>query len=594
MPRALRLGSIFLASAALILGVWFLVERAQKHTQADGPKPKGKLVVLVVFDQMRGDYLTRWAEQFGPGGFERIKKDGAWFSNVHLPYACSSTGPGHASISTGAAPSVHGIIENEWYDRDSAARMYCVQPTRPFELVPPPPKGTSSRGVEAGFSPERLLVETVGDRLIASSANNRVVSLSLKDRTTVLMGGKKPTAAYCFDTRDGLFHTGAYYRDAVHPWAAEFNASGKANEWIGKEWTRFRADLDYDKLAGRDDSVGEATGVSDGDFSQKRVFPHPFPAKPQFDKRPKPYYACVEASPAGNELLFELVKKAIAAENLGNGEGTDLLCVSFSSNDLIGHLWGPDSQEVLDVTLRSDKLVAEFLTLLDETLGDRYAMVVTADHGICPIPEQPRIETAARKSVVEIRPPLSAALDETYGKSPKGPTQWFEGEPRDTTDLWPWVYLNHAAIKERGLEPATVADFAAQWIGNRPFMQTAFTRKQIETNAMPPVGAGKEKVVKEILDRVKLAYRPERCGDLIGIPNPGVLVTGYAEGTSHGSPHNYDTHVPVLAFGAGVPALGKRIEPKSSLIVAPTLAALLGVDPPAAAKEKPAFEPVAK
>ena len=371
MPRIVRFSSIFLASAAVILVVWFLVERAQKP-QADGLKPGGKLVVLVVFDQMRGDYPARWAEHFGPGGFERLKKDGAWYSNVHLPYACSSTGPGHASISTGAPPSMHGIIENEWYDRASAARMYCVQPTRPFDIVPPAPKGTASRGSEAGFSPERLLVETVGDRLQAASANNRVVSLSLKDRTTVLMGGKKPTAAYCFDTRDGLFHTGAYYRDAVHPWVAEFNASGKANERIGKEWTRFRADLDYEKLSGRDDAVGESTGIADGDFSQKRFFPHPFPAKPQFDKRPKPYYACIEASPAGNELLFELVKKAIAAENLGNGEGTDFLCVSFSSNDLIGHLWGPDSQEVLDITLRSDKMIGSGL------LSPRFVRLRTA------------------------------------------------------------------------------------------------------------------------------------------------------------------------------------------------------------------------
>ncbi|HEY3788104.1 MAG TPA: hypothetical protein VGL71_04575, partial [Urbifossiella sp.] len=179
----------------------------------------------------------------------------------------------------------------------------------------------------------------------------------------------------------------------------------------------------------------------------------------------------------------------------------------------------------------------------------------------------------------------------TFGKPPTGPTRWFELDPRDAGEVWPWVYLNQKAIKERGLDPAAVADFAAQWIGNRPFMQTAFTRKQIETGTLPPVGPGSEKEVKAILDRVKLAYRPDRCGDLIGIPRPGVLVTGYPEGTNHGSPHNYDTHVPVLAFGAGVPAMGKRTEPKSSLIVAPTVSTLLGIDPPATAKEKPAVGP---
>jgi hypothetical protein len=195
-----------------------------------------------------------------------------------------------------------------------------------------------------------------------------------------------------------------------------------------------------------------------------------------------------------------------------------------------------------------------------------------------------------RKSLADILPPLAAALDDTFGKHPTGPTNWFQLDARDSGDVWPWVYLNHAAIKARGLDPAAVADYAAQWIGNRPFMLTAYTRKQIESSTLPPTGSSAEKEVKAILERVKLAYRPERCGDLIGIPRPGVLVTGYPEGTSHGSPHEYDTHVPVLAFGAGVPALGKRTEPKSSLIVAPTIAALLGMEPPASAKEKPAFE----
>ncbi|HEY3789452.1 MAG TPA: alkaline phosphatase family protein, partial [Urbifossiella sp.] len=412
MARTLRLAAIFLASAALVIGTWLVVERAQKP-HPDGQngdstsKPTGKLIVLVVFDQMRGDYLARWAEQFGPNGFERMKKNGVWYSDVHLPYACSSTGPGHASIGTGAPPSIHGIIENQWYDRPSSSLVYCVQPTRPYELVPPPPKnGKASRGSENGFSPERLLAETIGDRLQAASEKSRVVSLSIKDRTAVLLGGKKPTAAYCFDTRDGLFHTDTYYRDAVHPWIADFNASGKVKEWIGKEWTHFRTDIDYDKLVGRDDAAGEAFGVTDASFGQKRVFPHPFPSKEQFEAKPKTYYSCVEISPAGNDLLFDLAKKAIVAENLGNTDATDLLCVSFSSNDLIGHIWGPDSQEVLDITLRSDKMIAEFLAYLDEKLGDRYAMVITADHGICPLPEQKRIETAARKTLADIFPPL--------------------------------------------------------------------------------------------------------------------------------------------------------------------------------------------
>ncbi|MDB5308503.1 MAG: phoV 2 [Gemmataceae bacterium] len=600
MSRSLRLGLILVPlSAALGVGGWFLYQRSQEHTQPGGPdgtgpdaaKHAGKLVVLVVFDQMRGDYLARWADQFGPDGFERMKKGGVWYSDCHLPYACSSTGPGHASIATGAPPAVHGIIENEWYDRAAAARVYCVQPNRPYELVPalpPDAAGKPTRGADTGFAPDQLLAETVGDRFqAATGGKGRVVSLSIKDRTAVLMGGKKPTAAYCFDTRDGLFHTGGYYRDAVHPWAAAVNASRKVDGWAGKEWDRFRPDLDYDKLAGRDDAPGEGYG-----YGQKRVFPHPFPALTAEPDKRKQYYNAVETSPAGNELLFELVKAAVAGENLGTGDGPDLLCVSFSSNDLIGHFWGPDSWEVLDITLRADKVIADFLRFLDEKVGEgRYVMAITADHGVCPIPEQKRYPelypAATRKSVRgDLLPGLTAALEETYGKAPAGPTRWLEVADKEAEQVWPWVYLNHAAIKARGLDPTDVAGYAAQWIGNRPYMLTGITRGQIEADHLPPVGPGAEKEVRAVFEEAKRAYHPARCGDVLAVQKPGVQISPYPEGTGHGSPHAYDTHVPVLVYGAGVPAVGKQERRVSSLIVAPTLAWALGVDPPAGAVEK--------
>ena len=202
--------------------------------------PQPKLVVLVVFDQMRGDYMTRWAELYGADGFERVKKDGIWFSNCQIPYACTSTGPGHASLSTGAPPSVHGIIENEWYDRATGERMYCCQPKRVYDLIPPVPAelGKPGRGAANGYSPERLLAQTVGDALQESTkGKGRVFSLSIKDRTAVLMGGQKPDGVYCFDTRDGKFHTGAFYnRDAEHAWVKEFNPAPAGGVTLSDSW----------------------------------------------------------------------------------------------------------------------------------------------------------------------------------------------------------------------------------------------------------------------------------------------------------------------------------------------------------------------
>jgi hypothetical protein len=601
MPAIVRYLLVVLIVAGLSVGGFFAYRYLQKDDNNQAArvdpttgrpidpktgKPVGKLVVLIVFDQMRGDYLSRWAKAFGPDGFERMKKEGVWYSAVEIPYSCTSTGPGHASIATGAPPSITGIVENEWYDRQAAANIYCAQPSRPFEMVPPiaASEEKASRGSGIGFSPERLLAETVGEKLKeVTKGKSKVVSLSIKDRTAVLMGGRKlseeikPDAVYCFDTRDGKFHTGEYYRERAHPWVEEFNSAGMVKQWFNKPWERFRPNLDYKDLTKNEDvAPGEDRGVSQGLF-----FPHPTNGGLK-EIGPK-YYEAVETSPFGNELLFELVKKAIAAEKLGAGETADLLCVSFSSNDLIGHRWGPDSWEVLDITLRSDKLIADFLSLLDSTLGkDRYTLVITADHGVCPIPEQEKIPTAQRVMLSDKEnpffPQLITALNSTFGIVGSDSTRWFiANDPKEQERVWPWIYLNNSAVEARGLKREQVADYVRDWMKGRAFIETAFTRQQIETDTFEPGSFGA---------KVKLAYYPDRCGDVIAIPKPGVLITTYKSGTNHGTPQPYDSHVPILAIGGGIPAVGTRSEKVSSLIVAPILARALSIDPPANAVEK--------
>jgi hypothetical protein len=532
------------------------------------PSGAPKLVVLAVFDQMRGEYPARWAAHYGPGGFERVKREGAWFSACYIPYACTSTGPGHASLVTGAPPSVTGIVENEWYDRATAARMYCCQPKRPYDLVPPvPPElGKPGRGAANGFSPERLLAETVGDALRAARPASRVFSLSIKDRTAVLMGGQKPSGAYCFDTRDGLFHTGAFYRpDGPHPWVAEFNAAKPATKWFDAAWDRFKPDLDYAQFSGRDDAPGEAVGFN----GQGNVFPHPLKGK--LAAPAKPYYDALECSPFGNELLLALAQKCVTAERLGRGDAPDLLLLSFSSPDLAGHQWGPDSQEMFDMMLRTDKVVADLLAFLDAEVGaGKYALVLTADHGVCPLPElessKAKYPAAERRPLAELVTGLQRALNEIYG----GPdTAWFEAFDDGT---WPWVYLNHKAIEARKLRVEDVATVARDWLAGRPHIETALTRRDIDDRESPRANP--------FAQQAGLAYHSDRCGDVIVIPKPGVLVTSYKGGTSHGSPHAYDAHVPLMLFGAGVPALGERKERVSSLAVAPALARALGIDPP--------------
>jgi hypothetical protein len=534
--------------------------------------PQGKLVVLVVFDQMRGDYISRWAEFYGPDGFERIKKDGIWFSECHVPYACTATAPGHASLSSGAPPSTHGIVENIWYDRKTAEQMYCCQPSRPYDLVPPVPAdaGKPERGSTLGFSPERLLAQTVGDSLVESTkGKGRVFSLSIKDRTAVLMGGQKPNGVYCFDSRDGKFHTGAYYgRDAEHAWVKELNNSKLADSWFDTEWTRLLPEEKYVKSVGPDDGPGEAEGFN----GQGHVFPHSLKGK--LKAPAKKYYEALEGSPFGNELLVALAKKCVTTEKLGKGEAPDLLCVSFSSNDLLGHRWGPDSHEMMDVTVRSDKLVGEFLKFLDAELGkDRYTVVIAADHGVCPLPERPatkeKYPAATRKPVTELATGLTEALDAMYGKEGGAQTKWLE---TFDDDVWPWVYLNHKAIVARNLKVEDVAGAARDWLAGRGYLETAFARKDLEGAAPVPEKPFRQAAV--------LAYHPDRCGDVIAIPKAGVLITKYKGGTNHGTPQPYDAHIPFLVYGAGVPALGERKEKVSSLSIAPTLAWALGAPAP--------------
>lgn len=551
-------------------------EQAGSPTDQRTPPALGKLVVLVVFDQLRGDYLSRWANDFGANGFERMKREGVWYQNTQIPYACTSTGPGHASLVTGAPPAIHGIVENDWWDRKANARVYCCQPSRPFDRVPVI-RGSNeklSRGSGMGFSPENLLSDTVGDQLKASTQNQgRVYSLSIKDRSAVLMGGKKPDGMYCFDNRDGLFHTGSYYQERIHPWVAEFNAQKHADAWFDRKWEQVRPELDYSKILGNPD---EAPGESFGFNGQGRLFPHPY--KGQLSAPGQGYYEAVECSPAGNELLLALAKRAITAEKLGQTDTPDLLCLSFSSNDLVGHVWGPDSWEVFDMTVRADQIMADLFGFLDQTLGrDRYVVVLTSDHGICPIPEQKKVPTARRLTVSEVLVPLRQALDHAFGVPPTGPTQWFEvTDPKEQDRLWPWIYLNRRALAARELPLDQVAEYVRDWLAGRNDLETAFTRGQLERGKFPPGSLGA---------KAALAYRPDRCGDVLVVPKPGVLVTGYSGGTNHGSPQDYDAHIPVLVMGTGIPKLGEQPSPVSSLIVAPILARALGIDPPRDARE---------
>jgi hypothetical protein len=538
------------------------VERAPYAPRRDDPDAP-RLAVLVVFDQMRGDYLSRWDGLFGAGGFHRLEKDGAWFTNCHYPYAGTVTASGHASLATGCLPMRHGIVDNTWPSRVSGNEIDCVLDGR-YKLLPEfTGKLKEDIGDWPGASPRRLRADTLGDVLKeATGGKGRVVSLSHKARSAILMGCRaaRPDACYWFFPPAGMFVTSTYYRDTLHLWVAAFNGERYADRWFGKDWTRLRPDLDYVAHSGPDDVPSEDEG-----WGQGRTFPHP--THGDMDEPGQYFYEAVENSPFGNELLLEFAKRAIDAEGLGRNATPDLLCLSFSSNDVVGHCYGPDSQEVLDITLRSDLIVRDLLNYLDEKVGrGRYVVAVSADHGVCPLPDVARAKglDAGRVDAKELRQQAEAFLRDTFAAG-RPPGAWVQA-------MWgPWVYLDRRTLEAHHAEQAAVEEALAGWFRRQPGVQAAYTRTRL--TAGPLDG-------DEIGERVRRSFHPARSGDVAVVLKPYHLEgTAKTLGTTHGSPHPYDTHVPLLFYGPGIRA-GARAEAVTPQAAAAVLARSLRIDTP--------------
>jgi Type I phosphodiesterase / nucleotide pyrophosphatase len=543
------------AFALLGAGVWFIVTQFQQAPTTT--EQGGRLVVVVVIDQFRGDYLTKFGPLFAADGFTAMQSQGIWYDHLHHTHASSLTGPGHATIATGVNPNVHGIVGNDWFDRTRNQKIYSASGDRAYERVP---LGTPSKVDGGGLAPERLLVPTVGDVLVASK-QGRVFSLALKDRTAILLGGKQPSGAYFYDPKTGEFVTTTFYRERLPGWVEQFNRAKHVDKWLGKPWERLSEEFHYKQYAGLDAAPGERLGLSKADH----VFPHGLGNSANAD-----YFTALEGTPMANELLWKLGQACIEAENLGQAGGTDLLWLGLSANDIIGHAFGPDSHEVLDATLRTDRLIAEILKTLEQKLGTgRYTLIVTSDHGICPLPETGKHPEAERFDPLEEYCPLNTVLNEKFGTTG---VLWVERIE------FPWVYFNNRAIDAHKIARPELEEAAAQWAANRPNnAEAAFGRTAL---AGPPMNTDLGRMVQR-------SFHPDRSGDVYLVNKPFSLPLGkFSVGTTHGTPHPYDTHITLLVYGHKVPARGLQAKPTSSLIVALVIAHALGLEPVATCAEK--------
>jgi predicted AlkP superfamily pyrophosphatase or phosphodiesterase len=560
--------------AAGILGV-LLVPWAG-HAEAEEKEPQ--LVVVVSIDQFPRQLLDRTAALLPKGGFRRLLEEGADYVQCDHGHFPTYTGPGHAVMLTGAYPMYNGIVGNSWYSRARASEVGCVADAA-FPIVGEP-EGTPVTG---GVSPRNLLGATVGDVLrSATEMRSKVVSVSLKDRAAVLLGGQRPNGAYWFDPATCRFVTSTYYAARLPDWVERLDAKDLCAEYVGKTWSKLRTDFDYATYASPDDEPFERDYLGLG-----RVFPHPIAEQKD---NPAGRYAALVATPLANQLVARFAREAVSAEDLGGGDGSpDILAISFSSNDYVGHLFGPNSQEVLDATLRTDRVLADLMDFLDRAVGaDEWTLVVTSDHGVAPVPEllesegllaarddHHRIDIGAARARVE-----KALRGDFFGtRAPPASFAGFVAAWDEGTE--PYVYLRRDAV--------------AHLPGHVSFAEL-LRRAQGEIEKQPGVLRVYRSDERDALaassdvfaQRAFRGWQPQNGGDLLVQTEPYWL-TGAGAATSHGTPYSYDTHVPLLLYGAGIRA-GRYARPVGVVDLAPTLARLLGVNAPPQNQGEPLFE----
>ena len=504
--------------------------------QAQAPT-RPKLAVVIVVDQMRADYVDRFNGEW-TGGLKRMVTQGAWFQNAAYPYLTTVTCAGHATISTGSFPHTHGVFQNAWWDREARKQMTCTEDPRATDVG-------YNVTVTGGDSPQRLLVPTFGDQM-RESRQAHVVSLSLKDRSAIMLGGHGGDAVtWLTNTLDG-WETSSAYSTAAVPAVKAFIDANPITADFGKTWTRMLPPTSY---TGADDGLGEAPPPG-----WTATFPHKLKATASADDFS--YFLQWERSPYADAYLGKFAAALVQSLQLGQHDGTDVLAVSFSSPDLVGHAFGPRSHEVQDMYARLDLTIGALFDQLDAIVGkDQWVAGLSADHGVTPIPEQLVAEgkDAGRISGTALIEAVEQALRPALG-------QGKHVTVLATNDLYfePGVY--EKIERTKGLAGKVIAAIEA-----RPGVRRAFRSEQARDGA---------KSNDPLLRAAALSYVPGRSGDLILATKPGWMIS--SAGTTHGSATPDDQRVPILFLGRGITP-GRYQQPATPADLTPTLAAVAGL-----------------
>lgn len=512
--------------------------------------PAPPLAVVVVVDQMRADYLTRFAPMY-TGGLARLMRTGTVYTRAYHDHSATETAVGHATISTGCYPSHHGIVGNSWYDQEQHKMVASVGDSTC------PVVGGSGKG---GASPHNLLRPALGDWLKATSPQSKVYSLALKDRAAILMGGEHPDGAFWYDRSTGDYVTSKYYSGTLPTVVMDFDKARWPDSFRPQGWQQLFPNSAYvashaDSFAAENDGIHVA-------------FPHLFDSLAQ----PKDYYAEFYGTPFADELTLKLAEAITRQEALGRDSFPDLLWISCSAADAIGHAFGPNSQEMEDYYLRLDRYLDTFFTALDSSVGsDNYLVVLTGDHGAMTMPED-----LAMRGIKGGRIALDSAVKWTMTAGDSAAANLhLSRNPIARCDYE--IYLDYSESRAHGIDDTVLQNVVASYVRRLPDIAVAYTSHELAHDSASS---------QPYFDLFENAFSPVRRPDIYFAYLENYLVESDPHGTSHGTPYDYDRHVPLVMAGPGV-ARGTISRTVYTVDIAPTIAALLGVIAPDSVDGRP-------
>ena len=533
----------------LLVVLFAAYSAAQSSTPLKSAKPivaevvkRPKLVVGIVVDQMRWDFLYRYSNRYTSNGFKRLLGEGFSCENAMIPYTPTVTAAGHTSIYTGSVPAINGIVGNDWWDKNTQTKMYCSQDNSVSTVGSNSPNGKQS--------PHNMLVTTIGDELrLATNFRSKVIGIALKDRGSILPAGHSANAAFWYDTKSGNWITSTYYTNSLPKWVSDFNEKKVVDAYYESGWnTLYPIDSYTQSTADEKDYESKPFGDTQTKF--------PYNLK-QFQGK---NYQSIATTPFGNSMTLEMAKAALDNEKLGLGQETDMLCVSLSSTDYVGHSFGPNSVETEDTYLRLDKDIASFLAYLDTKIGKgQYTLFLSADHGVAHVPgfmKENKLPGGIF-SESELTKDLNKKLKEKFG---------LENIVSGIMNYQ--IHLNHSLIDSVNADEKAITSFIEKSVELNEAVARVFTLKDLATT---PLNA-------QLKDKLTNGYYPNRSGDIQLVLKSGYIDFGKT-GTSHGVWSPYDSHIPSLFFGWGI-RQGHTNRETYMTDIAPTITALLHVQMP--------------